>query len=73
MLAMTTPEIQQQAGKILSQVAGYVGTRTINLGMRFGLFEEIAKHPTGVTAEALATIKGLDPFYGRAPPMRPKY
>ena len=65
MVEMTTQEIQQQAGKILSQVAGYVGTRTINMGMRFGLFEEIAKHPTGITAEALATKKGLDPFYVR--------
>lgn len=62
---MTTQEIQQQAGKILSQVAGYVGMRTMNIGVRFGLFEEIANHATGITAEALATKKGLDPFYVR--------
>ena len=55
--------IQQQAGKLLSQVAGYVGLRTIDIGLRFGLLEEIARRPEGITAEALATKKGLDPFY----------
>ena len=55
--------IQQQAGKLLSQVAGYVGVRTIDIGLRFGLLEELAKHPQGITAEALARQKGLDPFY----------
>ncbi len=51
---MTQPEqsaeevqqaIHQQAGKLLSQVAGYVGVRTIDIGLRFGLLEEIAKQP----------------------------
>ncbi len=55
--------IQQQAGKLLSQMAGYVGVRTVDIGLRFGLLEEIAKHPQGITAEALAREKGLDPFY----------
>ena len=29
-------EIQQQAGKILSQVAGYVGVKTMEIGLRSG-------------------------------------
>ena len=56
-------EIQQQAGKVLSQVAGYVGLRTIDIGLQHGLFETLAKAPLGMTAEALAEETGLDPFY----------
>ena len=59
----TQQAIQQQAGKLLSQVAGYVGVRTMDIGLRFGLFEEIAKHPQGITAEALAKQTGMDPLY----------
>ncbi len=55
--------IQQQAGKLLSQVAGYVGVRTMDIGLRLGLLAEIANHPQGVTAEALAKQTGLDPLY----------
>ncbi len=55
--------IQQQAAKLLSQAAGYVGIRTIDIGLHHGLFEEISKHPDGITAEALARQKGLDPLY----------
>ncbi|NIQ40125.1 MAG: methyltransferase domain-containing protein [Proteobacteria bacterium] len=55
--------IHEQAGKLLSQVAGYIGVRTMEIGLRFGLLEEIAKHPQGITAEALAKQKALDPFY----------
>ena len=29
--------VQQQAGKLLSQVAGYVGVRTMDMGLRLGL------------------------------------
>ncbi len=56
-------EVQQQAGKVLAQVAGYVGVRAMEMGLRLGLFEEIAKHPEGLTAEDLAKQMGLDPFY----------
>ena len=55
--------IQQQAGKLLSQVAGYVGVRTMNIGLRLGLLEGISKHPEGINADALAKEMGLDPFY----------
>ena len=56
-------EIQQQAGKILSQVAGYVGLRTIDIGLQHGLLAALADAPLGMTAEALAEETGLDPFY----------
>ncbi len=55
--------IQQQAGKLLSQVAGYVGLRTIDIGLQHGLLEALAKTPLGMTAEALAEETGLDPLY----------
>ena len=58
-------EIQAQAGKILSQVAGYAGVKTMEIGLRLGLFEEIAKHHQGVTAPDLAEQKGFDPLYTR--------
>ena len=55
--------IQGQAGKLLTQVAGYVGVRTIDIGLHSELFEEIAKHPQGINSDALAKETGLDPFY----------
>ena len=55
--------IQQQAGKILSQVAGYVGLRTIDIGLQHGLLETLAMTPLGMTAEGLAEETGLDPLY----------
>lgn len=56
-------EIQEQAGKYLAQVAGFVGVKTMEMGLRYGFFEEIAKHPKGITSEDLARVKGTDPFY----------
>jgi hypothetical protein len=35
----------------------------MEIGLRFGLLEEIAKWPQGITAEALAKQKGLYPLY----------
>ncbi len=55
--------IQQQAGKLLSQVTGYIGVRNMDMRIRFGLLEEISKHPQGITAETLAANTGMDPFY----------
>ena len=62
---MATPqeEVQQQAGKIITQVAGYIGVKTIDMGMRLGMLDELAKHPDGVTSDALAESLSLDPFY----------
>ena len=56
-------EVQKQAGKVLSHVAGYIAVETINIGLRHGLLEEIGKHPQGITASALADAVKMDPFY----------
>jgi SAM-dependent methyltransferase len=60
---VTTPqeEVQQQAGKVLSQVAGFVGTRTIQIGLQAGLFEALAEGPK--TSDQLASAKGIDELY----------
>jgi hypothetical protein len=57
--------IQQQAGKLFSQVTGYIGVRNMDMRIRFGLLEEISKHPQGITAETLAANTGMDPFLHR--------
>ena len=64
------PEIQQQAGKILSQVAGYIGVKTVEIGLQSGLLEEIAKHPQGITADDLAKQRGFDPIHVGLVPLR---
>jgi SAM-dependent methyltransferase len=56
-------EVQQQAGKLLTQVAGLVGTRTIEMGLRHGLIAAAAKHPEGISAEQLASAAGMNAFY----------
>ena len=55
--------LKEQAGKILTQVAGYVGVRVLDIGLRSGLLREIGAHPEGISAAALAEKLGLDPFY----------
>ncbi|MGI9017413.1 MAG: class I SAM-dependent methyltransferase [Euzebya sp.] len=57
------PTIQTQAPVILSHIAGYVGHRTIAIGLRSGLIATLADHPEGVTADQLADAADLDAFY----------
>jgi SAM-dependent methyltransferase len=59
----TTSTIEQRASVILDQVAGYVGHRTIQVGLRHALFQRIADHRDGVCPADLAEEAGLDPFY----------
>lgn len=61
--AVEGPSIKDQAGKVLAQIAGYVGARTIEIGLGRGLIEALTGHPDGVTAEELAAETRLDPFY----------
>lgn len=61
--APPVPTIKDQAGKILAHVAGYVGGRTIEIGLAHGLIETLARHPAGLTAGELARVRGLDPYY----------
>ena len=37
----------------------------MDIGLRFGLFKELAKHPEGITADDLAVKMGYDPLYTR--------
>ncbi|MCZ6688273.1 MAG: class I SAM-dependent methyltransferase [Planctomycetota bacterium] len=56
-------DIKEQAGKVLTQIAGYVGVRVLDVGLRSGLLREMEKSPEGISAAALAENLGLDPFY----------
>ncbi len=56
-------EIQAQAGKLLTQVAGMIGTHTIAMGLQHGLIEAVGRHPEGIAVDELAAETGLDPFY----------
>ena len=58
----TGPTPQAQAGLLLGHVAGYMGLRTIEMGLRAGLVSEIASRP-GVTPDDLAARLGMDGFY----------
>ena len=58
-------ELQQAAGKILGYAAGYVATRTLEAGLRHGIFKALADAPAGLTAGQLASATNLDPFYTR--------
>jgi ubiquinone/menaquinone biosynthesis C-methylase UbiE len=55
-------EIQQQAGKVLGMVAGYVGVRTLDIGLKHGLFEALRDNGA-LTPDELAAAAGVDPFY----------
>ena len=59
----TQPELKEQAGRLLGNIAGYVGHRTIEIGLRLGLVAELAQQPDGMTPETLASHTSLDSFY----------
>ena len=61
--AATEPTVPQQGAALLSQAAGYVGYRTIAIGIRAGLIAALAEAPDGLTPGELATATGIDPFY----------
>lgn len=56
-------EVQQQAGKLLAQFAGHVGFKTIEIGLKNGLFTSLLESDAGLTAEELARKAGTDEFY----------
>lgn len=60
---MSTVTMQERAGALLGQVAGYVGHRTIAVGLRTGLVQALASSEDGLTADELASAVGHDPFY----------
>jgi SAM-dependent methyltransferase len=56
------PTLADTAPKVLSLIAGYVGHRTVTIGLRTGLIPTLDARP-GATADDLADARGLDPFY----------
>lgn len=56
------PSMPEQAGQLLGHVAGYIAHRTIELGLRAGLIEQLAREPSR-THEQLADDLDLDVFY----------
>ncbi|WP_040336779.1 class I SAM-dependent methyltransferase [Candidatus Blastococcus massiliensis] len=60
---VTAPRtLAETAPQVLALVAGYVGHRTVSLGLRSGLLRALADRP-GSTADDLADALSLDPFY----------
>lgn len=57
-----SPTPAEQMPVLLGQVAGYVGHRTIAVGLRTGLIHTLAGAP-GATPDDLAEALGLDHFY----------
>jgi SAM-dependent methyltransferase len=62
---MMEPTIQEQAGKLVAQAAGYVGIRVTQLGLRHGFFGLLDAAPQGLTPEELAEQAATDVFYTR--------
>ena len=60
-----SPDVKQQAGMLLEQVAGYVATRTIQLGLQSGLVAALADADEGLTLDELAVEADIDPFYAQ--------
>ncbi|MCF6523663.1 trans-aconitate 2-methyltransferase [Streptomyces sp. JJ36] len=58
----TGPALADQAPLLQRLVAGYVGHRTVAIGLRSGLLRTLADHPEA-TAGELAGELGLDAFY----------
>ncbi|GAA3171788.1 hypothetical protein GCM10010531_26520 [Blastococcus jejuensis] len=60
--APTTATLAEKAPTVLSLIAGYVGHRTVAIGLRQGLIRRLADEP-GSTPDDLAEALDLDPFY----------
>lgn len=60
---MAEVTIKERGGALLAQAAGYIGLRTIEVGLKHGLIAKLAEHPEGLTVEQLAHDAGVDAFY----------
>lgn len=60
---LDAPTVKDQAGTLMQQLAGYVGHRTIAIGLRNGLFQTLANEPDGMSTDDLAAKHGFDGFY----------
>lgn len=61
--AAPTTTLADQAPVVLSLLAGYVGHRTVAMGLRTGLIAALADRPAGVTADDLAGALDFDDLY----------
>ncbi|WP_084101782.1 class I SAM-dependent methyltransferase [Demequina sp. NBRC 110051] len=59
-----TAPLATTAVMLTEMAAGYVGTRTLQIGLESGLIEALAAHPDSA-AWTLASEAGTDPFYTR--------
>ena len=57
------PEVPEQAGKLLAQFAGYIGFKTIEMGLTNGLLAALNSHPIGLTADELTSTANTEAFY----------
>ena len=55
--------LQEAVPRLLAHVAGYVGHRTVALGLRSGLVAALAEAEAGLTSDELAARLSLDPYY----------
>lgn len=56
------PTVPEQAGVLLTHLAGYMATRVLQMGLESGLLQGIATTPS-MTSVALADRLGMDDFY----------
>lgn len=60
--APTGPTVPEQAGVLLTHLAGYMATRVLQMGLDSGLLRDIATTPSAIPA-AVADRLGMDDFY----------
>ncbi|MBI4506760.1 MAG: methyltransferase domain-containing protein [Chloroflexi bacterium] len=63
--APAQPTVTQQAIKLCTHFSGYLATWVIDLGLRAGLLDELARRSEAISAGGLAEHLGLDPHYTR--------
>ena len=44
-MSQTPQDVQQRLGILLGQAAGYVGFRTVEIGLRYAIFDRLRTHP----------------------------
>ncbi len=65
--AVTSPEttLQAQMGKVFGYLKGMHATHLMDIGVKLGMFAQLAKTSSGQTPHALAAELHLDPKYVR--------
>jgi SAM-dependent methyltransferase len=56
-------ELTEQAAKVLGPLSGTATVWALELGLRLGVFDQLAEQPSGATADDVAASLGLDPTY----------